>query len=242
MEQANEFGKVAKSIYEESTRANQQGTPSLAYLQGCILLAFFCNTSEPCSYGWILIGVCTRLAYDLGLNNMDEEIIADNGPEIKQWNSVEDWVSREELRRAWWSVWELDTFASTMSARPYTIDRHRMQVLLPASDENWYSATPIASAPIGPTATTAWKSLKDSPNQDKRAWFLVTNFLMELAYELWVQRNISLQAKEDMERALSCFALILPDDFHLSSGSLVFDDNQYKSSNWIILTNIMLQW
>jgi hypothetical protein len=33
----------------------------------------------------------------------------------------------------------------------------------------------------------------------------------------------------------------LPGEFHLSSGSLIFDEENYTKSNWIIATNLMLQ-
>jgi hypothetical protein len=240
-ERGDGFALQAQSLYQDCIRASELEIPSLAYLQGAILLNFYQSVSGPNARTWVLTGLCCRLAYDLGLNTLDDDILGKSQTKEVQWSSVEDWVQREELRRAWWSVWELDTFSSTLSCRPFTIDRNRMQVLLPAPDKEWFSETPIASAGIGSTPLSAWKSLQGSPNQDVRAWFLVCNFLMELAHEMSQKTSISPQVKRDMESALSCFALVLPGEFHLSSGSLIFDEENYTKSNWIIATNLMLQ-
>lgn len=240
-ERGEHFAKQAQSIYAETATSQNEKSQTLEYLQGCLLLAFYHQTMGPSSFGWMLTGVCTRLAYDLGINTIDEDVCSQLDLDTPQWNSAEDWVLREELRRAWWCVWELDTFASTMSRRPYTIDRNLMQVLLPSSDEQWFAGEPVASAPMGTTCLTAWKSLQGSPNQDERAWFLVANFLMGLACDLAAQKEVSRQAKADMESALSCYALSLPERFRLTSNTLVFNDETFRASNWVIATNIILQ-
>lgn len=237
------FAKQAQSIYADATRSVEDRAPTLSYLQGCILLAFYHQSSGPSSFGWTLIGVVTRLAYDLGLNTIDRD--AGLSPEFQeqqhQWSSVDEWTSTEELRRAWWSVWELDTFASTVSHRPYAFNPSAIHVFLPVSDERWFSCDPIASAPIGSTLTTAWKSLQHSANQDERAWFLVANFMMRLTCELSAQKGISRESKWEMDCALSCFSLSLPEHFRSTSIPLVFDDDSFRKSNWITATKIMLQ-
>ncbi|KAK5023622.1 hypothetical protein LTS07_009130 [Exophiala sideris] len=237
----DQFAKQAQSIYADATRFQGDEAPTLRYLQGCILLAFYHNTNHSNSFGWTLTGVCTRLAYDLGLNTVDDDINCQSDSCSPQWTSTEDWIIREELRRAWWSVWELDTFASTVARRPYTIDRNTMQVLLPASDEHWFEGRPVASTPIGSTPATAWKSLRASPNQDERAWFLVANYLMALAYDLMTRKDVSTRAKAEMENSLTCFGLSLPEHLRLTNPRFVFSDASFARSNWIIATNIILQ-
>lgn len=237
----DQFAKQAQSIYADATRFQGDEAPTLRYLQGCILLAFYHNTNCSNSFGWTLTGVCTRLAYDLGLNTLDDDIDCQPGSSNPQWTSTEDWVMREELRRAWWSVWELDTFASTVARRPYTIDRNTMQVLLPASDECWFDGKPVASAPIGSTPASAWRSLRGLPNQDERAWFLVANYLMALAYDLMTRKDVPARVKAEMENALTCFSLSLPDHFRLATANFIFNDASFARSNWIVTTNIILQ-
>ena len=235
------FAKEAQSIYADATRQGEDFSPSLHYLQGCILLAFYHNTNASNSFGWTLTGVCARLAYDLGIDLVDEDICDDADSMTTCSNTADDWVLREELRRAWWSVWELDTFASTVARRPYTIDRAKMYVLLPVSDESWFNEQPGPSAPLGHTPVTAWRSLQGSQNQDERAWFLVANFLMSLAYDLKATKSVSLQSKAEMESALDCFSLSLPVQFRTTTCSFVFTDSTFARSNWIITTNIILQ-
>lgn len=229
------FGQRAKAIFDDSIRNIKQ--PTLKYLQGCILLAFYLYSSEPDSQGWLVIGTCSRLAHDLKLNVVDGTASTNRQVHLP----ALEWSKREELRRAWWCVWELDTFASAISCRPSTIDRTKMQVFLPVSDTAWFNDTPVKSAIIDPNPLNAWNTLRDCPNQDERAWFLVINFLVLLAQDLGQQKKPNSQIIQDMESAVACYALLLPPRFHLDSGSVKFDAEHFRESNWIISTNLMLQ-
>src|SRR6201999_239816 len=86
----HEFVQRAREWY---SKARSLRNPTLTYLQGCILLANYFYTSGPTHQGWILIGVCVRLAYDLGLSEIDDE----------DWNppTPVDWIEKEEMRRVW---------------------------------------------------------------------------------------------------------------------------------------------
>ncbi|RFU27357.1 hypothetical protein B7463_g8981, partial [Scytalidium lignicola] len=229
------FGRRAKAIYDESIHTLQQ--PTLRYLQGCILLAFYLYSSEPDSQGWLVIGMCSRLAYDLGLNKVDETNLNE-----QQSRDIcnREWSMREELRRAWWCVWELDAFASGIACRLPTIDRTTIQVLLPVSDKAWFADSPVQSAMIDPNPPRAWHTLRDCQNQDERAWFLVINFFLLLTHGLVQQKRPDPQQIRDVEAAVACYGLLLPPQFHLGSGSLLFSSENFRKSNWIILTNIML--
>lgn len=230
------FGHRAKSIYDNSIRDIKQ--PSLKFLQGCILLAFYLYSCEPDCQGWLLIGTCSRLAYDFGLNKIDDDRQSINS--TLNMPSLE-WSRREELRRAWWCVWELDTFASGISCRPPTIDSYKMQVRLPVSDRAWFANMPVESVIMDPNPLVAWRSLRDCPNQDERAWFLVLNFLLFIAQDLGQETKPDHQRAKNIENAVSCFVLLLPSQFHLDSGSILFNSEHFQRSNWIMCTNIMLQ-
>jgi hypothetical protein len=229
-ERSHQYAEEARILYEEARMAVDP--PNLLYLQGCILLAFYWYASGPCAKGWILSGVCVRLAYDLDLSRVDEE----------DWEGdTEDWVRREELRRAFWLVWELDTFGSTVSMRPYSIDRRWIAVLLPASDEAWFAGTPVSSGKLEDDPMKAWKSLEHCENQDERAWFLIANFLMAILHDLTNRRDvISAEERLELENAFSCFKLSLPSAFNLETGTFYFDANTFPRSNWIISTHLMM--
>lgn len=212
-------------------------TPTLVYLQGLTVLAFYLYAMEPNSQGWVLIGICSRLAYELELDKVDEDFEKTK----YQMTIPEAWSRQEERRRLWWCIWELDGFAAAIACRRPTIDKGNMQVMLPVSDKTWFSNTPVESAIIDPVPTTAWKTLEKCENQDVRAWFLLANFLLLSAHDLAQSRRSSKEDVKALETAVACFFLLMPSDYNLSSPSLSFTDRSYQRSNWIISLNIMLQ-
>ncbi|EXJ79172.1 hypothetical protein A1O3_08673 [Capronia epimyces CBS 606.96] len=241
------FAQQARELYEKFALEKNKNnlTPNLTYLQGCILLAFYSMTSVPESFAWLLTGTCIRLAYDLELHRTDAEAMARQSLGLEPWTSAEDWASKEERRRAWWSVWELDSFVSTLSCRPYAIDQGQMHVFLPAPDTNWGSKTPIASAAFNPDISVMWKCLQACGGSvsNERAWFLVAKALMLQAHTMFRNPTASETAIDDLETALSCLRLVLPEAFDLDSGVTVtrFDQDNVSAVNWVIHTHILLQ-
>ena len=236
VDRGNEFAEKAKFLYGESLRTIQN--PTLGYLQGCTLLAWYLYLSGPNSQGWLMIGTCSRLAYDLGIDKVD--LKGQNKTKIR---AELTWSQREELRRVWWSIWELDTFASAISCRSHTIDRAKMAVMLPVSDENWFNDSPLESVVINPDPLHAWYSLRDSPNQDERAWFLLINYLLLIAHDLSQEQAPDPEDIQNIEKAVTCYVLLLPAEFHLDSdlNPISFNSSNYARSNWIVCTNIMIQ-
>lgn len=233
-ERGEPFAKRAKRLYESSIPHLR--SPTLIYLQGLTVLAFYLYAMEPNPQGWVLIGICSRLAYELELDKIDED------PAINktQMSRTEEW-SRQEERRRTWCIWELDGFAAAIACRRPTIDKRNMQVMLPVSDETWFSNVPVESAIIDPIPTKAWQTLGKCKNQDVRAWFLIAHFLLLSAHDLAQSKRSSKQDVNTLETAVSCFFLMMPSEFNLSSPSLSFTNRTYQRSNWIISMNIMLQ-
>jgi len=233
------FARVAKSIYEDAMKLDQPAKPSLPLLQGCLLLAYYHQICGLTAQSWVLVGTCCRLAYGLDLNNVDKDLLGVD--KDIQWTSPNDWTEREERRRAWWLVWELDMFASTILRRPHTIDKSQMHVLLPVCDSEWFADTPVASNFINPEPFNIWKSLRDCPNQNVRAWFLVSQILMGTAHDLSQRHRTSAEDLEEFESSLTCFDLLLPSKYRLNSNmSLAFDTENFETNNWIISIALML--
>ncbi len=116
-----------------------------------------------------------------------------------------------------------------------------MAVLLPSSDQAWFSESPVLSARLQSKPIDAWKTLQDCPNQDERAWFLIANYLLSVSHDLSQLRNgISPQEKQELEIAFHCFRLALPPNFNLEMGTFVFDASDFSRGNWIISTHLML--
>ncbi|KIX01110.1 uncharacterized protein Z518_10176 [Rhinocladiella mackenziei CBS 650.93] len=227
----HEFAERARAVYSQ---ARSLRAPTLMYLQGCILLAFYFYTSGPTHQGWILIGVCVRLAYDLGLSEIDDD----------DWTPISsvDSVEKEEMRRAWWLVWELDTFASTVSRKPFSIDRKRMCVALPISDEAWFSETDVPSSELVLIPGQSWRSLQGSRNQDERAWFLVANNFMATVHDRLQQRqDVSAEEKLTLENEICCFKLALPPPLRLDAETLTYTPSTFARCNWVIGTHLMLK-
>jgi hypothetical protein len=166
------------------------------------MLAFNYASAGLCGPASVLGSVLISFAYDLGFNNVDiDEPTFDS-------SDVDAWVEKEEVRRLWWAIWELDTFLAVLSGKPYGIDRKQMRVCLPVSDQNWFSRTPVISAVLRDQPAVAWKTLQGVPNQDVRAWFLVAHYLLSHCAQHYPARS-SYEQKEELERALACFKLAL---------------------------------
>lgn len=222
----HDFAQRARDIF---TSTYLHRSPSLTYLQGCILLTFYFYTSGSVIQGWILVGACLRMAYDLGLSEVDSDASI----------SIIDFVEKEEMRRAWWLVWELDTFASAVSRRPYAIDRKRMSVKLPISNDAWFSEIQLPSTQLSLQPGQSWKSLYGTANQDERAWFLVANSLLAMIHDRIQQKQgISADEKLTLENEVYCFRLTLPPSFELNT--LCFTSSTFTKCNWIIGTHLLL--
>lgn len=227
------FANNAKQIIHSSFNSFEEfnsDMPQLKCLQGCILLSYYLLTSSAGSQSWMLTGLCCRMAYEMGLDTVDSIPIP--------LDDTETWVRKEELRRAWWAVWELDGVASTLSRRPFSINRYNMAVKLPVSDSNWFSNRVTYSATMGADPLMAWKSLRDASVQDERAWYLASKPLMKSAQEAQ-GTGFASPEREKIRNALGCFQLALPRSFDLLY--LHFDSTNFAAANWVINTHLSLE-
>lgn len=232
------FAREAKAIYVESFLGDGTDTGTLKWLQGCILLAYYnqsCNMSRGCD---LSVVTCVKLAYELQLHTIDDEKDEEDIPSNAL--GLETWILKEERRRAWWATWELDGFDSVAFRQPFAIDKARVFVKLPVSDTAWFSGVPVKSAVFNPNLLQCWKVLKDSPNDDERAWFLIGNYIALIAFELCQQRKVSQQRIDDIDVVIGCFTHLFHEKFQQTSTYLQFDDNSYTASNWIVLTRLMM--
>lgn len=206
--------------------------PSLPYLQGCLILASYLYTSGLSLQGRILVGVCINLAIELDLPHLDGEHTTSEFP----LNATD----QEERRRAWWVTWELDTFGSMMLQRPFGIDRRHFSVKLPISNQAWYAGTSVDSEVIQLHKEIDWVSLRSSPNQSPRAWFLVANHILSRIYDrLFLTAMPSATEYASYQNEISCLKLSLPPSFHLRA-TYLDSQNGTTANNWIIGTHLLL--
>ncbi|KAL4862670.1 fungal-specific transcription factor domain-containing protein [Aspergillus spectabilis] len=234
----NSFGKAAHTMLEAAKQDADDENVSLRFLQGSILLSYFQLTSRPSFQAWLDIGYCCRIAYALSLHQIDRN--SDSQLQINTL-SPNDWADREEQRRAWWAIVQLDTFASFIGGRPPSLETARADVLLPVSDEAWFALRPTSSAfiPSG-GAATVWTSLVDKENQDAYAWFLVATFICRAAQEELEKRDRSRYGLTIIQSAIQCFLLGLPPHLRLPKGNMFFEEHNFAEYNWIISIHLVI--
>jgi len=232
------FAERAAVIKDPIIRTVEE--PSLKFVKGCVLLSCHCLTAGQISTGAILTSVCVRLAYNLGLNDIDEDQINEDGTVGEnEFDDPEAWIRKEELRRVWWAISDLDTFVCTMLCQPYGIERRSMRVLLPVSDLLWFEGLPTKSSILLLQPSQTWKSLQNAPHQSARAWFLVSNHLSScIADAARRPSRTSSDQVAELESALSCLKLALPANFQFKD--LHIDATNFADSNWIISTHLMI--
>lgn len=233
------FATEALSILQRYILAAIDDSPTVASLQGVVLMGYYWLTRGPNLQAWFLTGIACRMAYFIGLNTIDEDFTghAATHPDL----SPSEWAQREELRRVWWAVLDLDNFGSCLSHRPVNIDRHRMHVLLPVLDKYWFAEQPVTSGFLDPDPLNAWKSLKGSQNRNPHAYYLVANALQMFAHEWSMKGSIRPEFRENVESTIACFAMSLPDEFDLENGNMCFSPDHVNFDNWVICLHLMLQ-
>ncbi|CAI7611339.1 unnamed protein product [Penicillium pancosmium] len=165
----------------------------------------------------------------------------------KAWRSLGlcQWQGDEEKRRAFWAIWEMDVFASTIRRTPTAIDWNQMEILLPVDNTQWFSSQPTSSCFMERDPNQRWKALQDSGSQSPKAWFLVINSLMKDAQNVCDPQgalgsrnyyqskpNQQLQTSESvvevrqrletLANAVRCFNLALPSQLHYRDQYLAF--------------------
>ena len=76
-------------------------------------------------------------SFEMELHICDTDIMSGE-TDIKSL-SPDEFSFREERRRAWWIIWDMDTFLSFMALRPSATGNPKIQVLLPLPDHVWAS-------------------------------------------------------------------------------------------------------
>jgi hypothetical protein len=171
------FAHIASTQLDESVDRYGDMRPPFWLLQAGILVTFYQLTLSVRSKSWKKLGDCIRYSYDINLHIVDANhepasTMARDSPDLRRWALL------EERRRAWWAVWEMDVFASTIRRLPTAIDASQNLTLLPVSDSCWFDGTYQESCFLAEDCSLRWKDLARSGNQSAKAWFIVVNSLM----------------------------------------------------------------
>ncbi|KAK0657879.1 fungal-specific transcription factor domain-containing protein [Cercophora newfieldiana] len=173
----SQFAQIAFSRYDETVERYGDLRPPFWLLQASVLITFYQLTQSVRSRSWRRLGDCIRSSYEMNLHLVD----ANHDPKTKTDKTpgdIQRWVLLEERRRAWWAVWEMDVFASTIRRLPTAINASVNLTMLPVSDSYWFNDRYQESCFLTEDCSLRWKHLTESGNESAKAWFIVTNSLM----------------------------------------------------------------
>lgn len=179
------FLAMALKFVDEAFVECDDDPPPICVVQALIITTHCHLTKGVHGKAWRLLGTCVRLAYELNLHLVDALEVAGDGRE-----DATRWRDAEEKRRAWWAIWEMDVFASTIRRTPTAIAWAHMETLLPVDDEDWFRSQPAPSAFMEADPVQRWKALQETGNHSPKAWFLVINSLMKDAQIISSPRGV----------------------------------------------------
>ncbi|KAJ6114226.1 hypothetical protein N7486_000004 [Penicillium sp. IBT 16267x] len=181
---ASFLNQALKSI-DEALEECGDHTPPLCILQASIIAAFCQLSQGVLGRAWRSLGTCVRLAYEMNLHLVDTSVVGD-----VTMVDADQWCEDEEKRRAWWAVWEMDVFASTIRRTPPAVAWFQIETLLPVEDEQWFQRQPRPSCFLQRDLVYRWKTLRDSGNQSPKAWYIVINSLVKDAQQISSPRGV----------------------------------------------------
>lgn len=241
------YQAMALKLIDEALACCGDEAPPICVVQALIVATHCQLTRGVHGRAWRSLGMCVRLAYELNMHLVD----ARGAVQATTREDSRKWRDEEEKRRAWWAIWEMDVFASTVRRTPTAVDWAQMEILLPADDADWFNDRPARSSFMERDPVKRWKVLQDSGNGSPWAWFLVINSLMKDAQVISSPRGVPSQsdnrsrqqydrrrgkashllgpvqeARQKLEilaNAVQCFVLALPAHLEYRNQYLSFD-------------------
>ncbi|KAF9888932.1 hypothetical protein FE257_008101 [Aspergillus nanangensis] len=132
------FLDIAFTYINKSLMDYDDQVPPLCLIQALIVATHCRLTQGVRGNAWRSLGLCVSLIYELNLHCLDSR-------KASRAQDAPQWQEDEEKRRAFWAVWEMDVFASTIRRTPTAIDWNHMEVLLPVDNAHWFSGQHTAS-------------------------------------------------------------------------------------------------
>lgn len=125
------------------------------------------------------LGLCIQLAYESNLHVIDFELYPDGlgqkPPDLSQWSQD------EEARRAWWAIWEMDSYSSSIRRCPGSLRTSEVQTLLPVSDEMWFQNRHQNSVFLSSDIFNLINAMQETGNESPLGWLIIAITLMREA-------------------------------------------------------------
>ncbi|KAF2098912.1 hypothetical protein NA57DRAFT_56548 [Rhizodiscina lignyota] len=236
------FYDIACESIDRQLRKCGNKCPPLSLLQAMILTTFYELIIKAGGIAWRSLGACIRIAHEMSLHLVDAKQETED-------ESSATWCLKEERRRAWWAVWELEVFASTIRRAPSSLNISDNVTLLPIDDESWFNSRQRQSSYLLEDPTKRWKALQSSGNPSSKAWYLLINSLLNDAHninnpivpksmresraqKMGDDEELDNEAKlSTLENCVVCFVMALPGHLRLRSTGLHRDsDTTYPDS------------
>ncbi|KAL7920229.1 hypothetical protein ACQKWADRAFT_322405 [Trichoderma austrokoningii] len=161
----SKFYKIASTLIHTQLQNCGDKPPPLVLLQAFIITTWYEMVSGVRGIAWRSLGAAIRITYELQLHLVDLPLKL--SPTNTDSDSVDIWIAKEERRRAWWTLWELEH-----------------ATLLPVDETCWFNGEKRPSCFFEPDPVLRWKVLKKSENESGRAWFIVINSYLNDAHYL----------------------------------------------------------
>jgi hypothetical protein len=121
--------------------------PTIRFIQATALLSFAEIAETLSSRAYSLVSAAVRLAYDYGLDEVDCDRMQ---PSFEPRDHRAECVKKEELRRVWWAISDMENFICVIKCRPRLIDWSRCKTSLPCDDADWFEGheVPLSFLPV----------------------------------------------------------------------------------------------
>ncbi|KAI1358640.1 fungal-specific transcription factor domain-containing protein [Xylaria arbuscula] len=214
--------KIATDATHKQLQSCGDKLPPLFLLQALVLTTYNELVIGVRGSAWRSLGLAIRIAYEMGLHLVDSP---SRSTKTDGSESVEVWIAKEERRRLWWAIWELEVFATTIRRCPVGMDQSQHATFLPVEDAFWFEGKKAPSCFLDADSTLRWKNLQKSGNESGKAWFILINSFMCDAHSLANPSVPRGQPPGDqlrcrsidvgprlvvLENCVSCFTMALP--------------------------------
>ena len=178
---------------------------SIQMLQAAALLSYAEIGAGVSRRAHYMISMCARMSYDFGLHEVDRDEYR-NTCRIAATPVEDDWIKKEELRRLWWCIWDLDNFICTATCRPRMMRTYKCQTKLPVNDKDWFDGYKVPSTFLPGDLQRLTQSLKSSPLSSAMAYRIVSCHLLSTLVDVLDSESLddisdSISAIEDCATA-----------------------------------------
>ncbi|KAB8766457.1 hypothetical protein FH972_026617 [Carpinus fangiana] len=236
VDNAKQLLTYRQSILDQQYSTHTTEASNLEKMQEACLLAYFAFHHSPDRTSWLRIGRVTRLAYALGLHQLDS---LSPGLVFERTLGSDD---LEAWRRLWWVIYALDSFSNNSAGTPLLIEFESISTAIRTTQINPHNSAVYLPGSIGEVWTTIQALAKQQPVDHFAIQIAVTAMLNESArlYRLAAQRATPhLRARvQPLDDVLDAARFALPPGYltpgrAVSSGESV--DNCHKR-----IGNVML--